>query len=235
MKLIKLETERDYNKVHHLPFNRGYKVRQDLIQAMNTYGFTVPMLFLLTDVMDGVKRMWLVDGQHRMITAQFLGIPSYAVVIEKPEIKTKDDIVLFTASLNSKSKKWTMLNYVEAYNYLNYPEYETLIKLHNQYPYSINTTASLLAGKPGRGGVSKEVHDGAFIVRDLEGTKDCLMFAAKLSKYQRMTSRMLLSLRIVMNNSKFNKARFLDNYKKNSASIKDLDLNDYSNIFLSWL
>jgi hypothetical protein len=235
MKLIKLETERDYAKVNHLPFNRKFGVRQDLIDGMNEFGFIVPMILLLTDVMDGVKKLWLVDGQHRMITAQFLEIPSYAVIIEHSKIKTKDDIVLFTASLNSKGKKWTMLNYVEAYNYLNYSEYETLIKTYNSFPYSINTVASLLAGKPGRSGVSKEVHEGQFVVRDLEGTKDCLSFAAKLSKYQKLTSRMLLSLRIVMNNSRFNKNNFYNSYKANANSIKDLDLNDYSNIFLSWL
>jgi hypothetical protein len=235
MKLIKLESEKDYLKINHLPFNRKFGVRQDLIESMNEFGFTVPILILKTDIMDGKPNYWFVDGQHRMITAQFLQIPSFAIVIESEKIKTKDDIVLFVASLNSRTKKWTMLNYVEAYNYLNYKEYEILIKTHNNYPYSINTIASLLAGKPGRGGVAKEVHEGKFIVTDLEGTKDCLNFAANLSKYQRMTSRMLLSLRIVMNNSKFNKKSFMNSYKDNAKNIKDLDLNDYSNIFLSWL
>ena len=60
MKLINFNGASDYNKLNHLPFNRGFSVRQDLIEKMNLYGFNCPLHLIETDIIDGKKKKWLV-------------------------------------------------------------------------------------------------------------------------------------------------------------------------------
>jgi hypothetical protein len=84
MKLITFNGASDYNKINHLPFNRKFCVRTDLMQKMNTYGFTCPIFLIETSLIDGKKKKWLVDGQHRAVTAAFLNIPFTGIVLDIP-------------------------------------------------------------------------------------------------------------------------------------------------------
>lgn len=235
MKLITLSTEKDFAKVAHLPFNREFSVRQDLINSMNEFGFTVPIQLLSTNIMDGKKRLWLLDGQHRMITAQFLELPVLAFVMENDRIKTKEDLVRYVANLNSKSKQWRMMNYVEAYNYLGYPEYEKLIKLTNSVPYSANTVATLLSGNRGKGLKTRAVQEGRFKIHDYDGTIECLKYSKELGKFQKLTSRMLIALKLVMGLKHFDPVVFAEMYRRNAKLVKDMNLDDYSEMFMSWI
>lgn len=237
MKLIKLNTKKEINKLNHLPFNRKFKVRNDLIEKMNQYGFTVPILVLLTDIVNGITSKWIVDGQHRLSTAIYLNITPYAVVKTSEELglHTMEDIVKYVASLNSASKAWNLLNYVESYNYLNYKEYRKLLELTNKSPYSVNTIGQLLYGIRGRGYCTKQIKEGNFVANNYSHVKNCLALAAHLSKYQRITSRMIISLNYVCGLKTFNKNKFIMHFIKNSNQLNEMQLDDYTDIFSSWI
>lgn len=234
MKLITFNGASDYNKLNHLPFNRKFSVRQDLINKMNTYGFTCPIFLIETDLIDGKKKKWLVDGQHRAVTAAFLNIPFYAIVIDH-KFNSISEIVHFVASLNSAQKPWSAINYVESYNFLNYPEYNILLTIKNSCPYSIETISSLLAGHRRSGWTITHLKNGTFVANHIEQTKYSLSLAAKLGKYQKLTSRMLLALNYVASLKTFDEEKFTLQYKTNAKAIKELKLDDYSDIFSSWL
>lgn len=234
MKLITFNGASDYNKLNHLPFNRKFSVRQDLINKMNTYGFTCPIFLIETDLIDGKKKKWLVDGQHRAVTAAFLNIPFYAIVIDH-KFNSISEIVHFVASLNSAQKPWSAINYVESYNFLNYPEYNILLTIKNSSPYSIETISSLLAGNRRSGWTITHLKNGTFVANHIEQTKYSLSLAAKLGKYQKLTSRMLLALNYVASLKTFDEEKFTLQYKTNAKAIKELKLEDYSDIFSSWL
>jgi hypothetical protein len=234
MKLITFNGASDYNKLNHLPFNRNFSVRQDLIDKMNTYGFTCPIFLIETDLIDGKKKKWLVDGQHRAVTAAFLNIPFYALVVDL-KFKSISEIVHYVASLNSAQKPWSAINYVESYNFLNYPEYNILLTIKNSCPYSIETIASVLAGYRRSGYNLSSLKNGTFVANHVKETKYTLTLAAKLGKYQKLTSRMLLALNYVASLKTFDEERFTLQYKTNAKVIKELKLDDYSDIFSSWL
>lgn len=234
MKLITFNGASDYQKLNHLPFNRSFSVRQDLIEKMNTYGFTCPIFLIETDLIDGKKKKWLVDGQHRAITAAFLDISFYAIILDI-KFKSIAEIVHYVASLNSAQKPWSAINYVESYNFLNYKEYNTLLKIKNSSPYTVETISSILAGHRQSGHSLKHLKNGTFVANHIKETKYTLALAAKLGKYQKLTSRMLLALNYVASLKTFDEERFTLQYKTNAKAIKELKLDDYSDIFSSWL
>lgn len=234
MKIVKYNGVADYGKLNHLPFNRSFNVREELINKMNTYGFTCPIHIIKTSLIDGKMKEWVADGQHRAVTAAFLNIPFTGVVIEH-EFKTIQEIVHYVASLNSAQKPWAAINYVESYNFLGYKEYNTLLKIKNSCPYSIETVSSLLAGHRRTGYTVNNLKNGTFVANHITETKYTLSLAASLSKYQKLTSRMVIALNYVASLKTFDEDKFTLQYKTNAKAIKELKLDDYSDIFSSWL
>jgi|TARA_R110000868_G_scaffold823_4_gene6209 hypothetical protein len=238
MKHITLLSEKDFGKLNFLPFNRSYHVRNDLINNMNIFGFTVPIILLNTDIIDGKRRYFVIDGQHRCASAQYLKIPIEAIVFtqEETNIETLEDIVNFVSSMNSASKPWSLLNYVEAYNFLNYPEYHKLITITNSCPYTVNTVAAMLMGFRSRtSGANAKVKEGKFVSYLYNETLYTLELASKLSKYERLTSRMVLALHYVASLKSFDEGKFIAMYKDKSKQLKELKLDDYTDVFSSWL
>ena len=240
MKHITLLSDKDFGKLNFLPFNRTYYVRNDLISNMNIFGFTVPIILLNTDIIDGKFKYYVIDGQHRCATAQYLNIPVEAVVFtqEETNITTLEDIVNFVSSMNSASKPWSLLNYVEAYNFLNYPEYHKLITITNSCPYTVNTVAMMLIGfRSGRGssGSNIRVKEGKFKCNLYDETIYTLKLASKLSKHERLTSRMVLALHYVASLKSFDEEKFISMYKTKCKQLKELKLDDYTDVFSSWL
>lgn len=233
MKIKKFDKD-SYHTLNHFSFNRNFYVREDLIEKMNIYGFTVPINIIRTDVIDGKMKNYIADGQHRALTAVFLGIEFYGIIIEK-EFKNVAEIVEYVSSLNSTSRGWKALNYVEAYNHLNIPDYQVLLKIKNGCPYSVETLATILAGNTARGSVASRVRNGTFKINALDETIRAIEFAAKLSKYEKLTSRMLLALSGTMSLKRFDEAKFVTAYRKNAKVVKDMKLDDYSDIFNSWV
>lgn len=236
MKQKIFKTEKDFKKINHLPFNREYSVRQDLIKSMNQSGFIVPIILLNTDLVDGQEKLWILDGQHRCITAQFLNIPVIGEIIEPNNINSVEDIVQLVSSLNSNSKRWNLKNYAEAYNFLGFPDYRELLKVTHSCPYSVSTVGDLLNGHANsKGGASKYIQNGTFKIVDKIGTVEAIRYAAELSSFERVSARMLVALKRTMGLKTFDKALFTKKYKENLNIIRDLKLEDYTNIFQSWV
>lgn len=235
MKLLTFKNQEEYNKLKHLPFNREFRYRDDLASKMNTYGFQGAILLIETDLISGKKELFVADGQHRALTANRLGIPFYGTLNTEIEFKSISDIVLFVASLNSTQKKWSADDYIRAYCYLNFKEYKTLVKIKQGCPFSSTTVASMLLGFRSKGFGVRHLEEGTFVCNLLEETKYTLSLAAKLSKYGTLTSRMALALHYVASLKTFDEEKFTKKYKENYKIIRELKLDDYSDIFSSWL
>ena len=88
MKLIQLNGVSGYKKLNHLPFNRDYILRKGLVASMKKRGFIIPILVCYTTAIDGVRQLYILDGQHRALAAQYLDITFYANVLGiEPETK----------------------------------------------------------------------------------------------------------------------------------------------------
>ena len=238
MKLITLKTEKDFKKLHYLPFNRSYYVRNDLITNMNRFGFSVPIILVMIKLFDGITKIFVIDGQHRCATAQYLGIPVNAILYTQEErnIETMTDLVEFVASMNSSAKPWNLMDYAQVYNYLNYPEYKTLITVTNSSPYKISTISNMLAGfRSSRGSASNKIKDGSFKCNLYKETMYTLNLSSKLSKYQKLTARMVLALHYVASLKSFDEKKFIKAYQDKCLEIKELKLDNYTDIFSSWV
>ena len=235
MKQITLKTEKDFNKIHHLPFNREYSVRQDLIKNMNHSGFIVPIILMFTNIVDGQWKLWLLDGQNRMITARFLRINVTAQIITPTNVNTIEDLVHLVSTMNVTSKRWKLQNYIEVFNFLGYPQYRRLLQIKHKSPFSLNTVAQMLMGIHGRGGVSKIVSTGKFKIQDEKRTIEAIEYAAYLTKWCKVEARMLISLKRVMSLPNFDKELFSKKYENNIDLLKELRLPDYTELFSSWV
>lgn len=233
MKLITFKPE-DYNKLSHLPFNRNFSVRQSLIESMTKLGFIAPLILIKTDLIDGKWRTYIADGQNRAISASFLNIVFYGVLLPN-KFKSLSEIVTLVAKLNALQNPWNANNYAEAYNFLGYKEYNTLLTIKHKTPYTTPTVASLLYGVRTRGNVTAAIKEGKFKVNLLKETNYTLNCASKLSKIERLSGRMLSSLHNVTMLSSFDEVKFIKEYEKNAKVIKDMSLDDYTDIFTEWL
>jgi len=234
MKVIKFNGKQDYSKLNHLPFNRRFTVRTDLVQSMNDFGFIDPIKLIETDIITGKKELFVADGQHRAITAAFLNIKFYGIIIDVV-FTTKESLVEFVANLNSTHKVWTISNYVDSYAYLQKEPYKTLLSYKEKSPYSLYALATMLYGYRSKNSVTKKIEDGTFVINNEEGTKYTLSLAAKYSKHEPLTNRMLLALNYVCSLTSFNEPKFEAIYKEKAKQIKELKLDDYTDVFSSWI
>lgn len=228
-------TKKFYNdSLNFLPFNRKYKVRKDLIESMNKYGWIVDAILVRTDLF-GEEKIFVADGQNRIATAMYLGITPKAKIIDGNFEEVKD-LVYFVAGLNTTQKPWRTLDYVKNYAFLNIQDYIELLKITNSNPYSVNTNATMLYGyRSQRGGASIKIREGVFKINQKENTLQTLEYAAKLSKHVSMTSRMVLALHYVSSLNGFDFDKFEKQYIKNAECVKELKLDDYTDVFSSWL
>jgi hypothetical protein len=233
MKLIQIDKKFYESKIHHLPFNRKFSVRNDLIEKMNLYGFTVPAILIRSNIF-GKNQLFIADGQNRLATAMYLNITAQAVIVDYTS-SNKEDIVQFVASLNSAQKNWRIDDYVHAFAFFGDKDYQFLLKIASKTPYSLSTVGILLYGYRSRGSVTDKIKNGEFKVNNFEDTDKSLKLAAKLSTYEKLTSRMLLAFHYVRSLSTFKEDVFTRQYKKNAKCVKELKLDDYTDIFSSWI
>jgi len=141
MKLIKFKGQKDYDKINHLPFNREYNLRPSLVESMKNKGF-IDAISLCYSTAFGTKELYLLDGQHRALAANYLNIEFYGNVNEKI-IETKEELVELVATYNNTSVCWELITYVKAYIALNYEDYVELYKVSKENGFSVKTIASL--------------------------------------------------------------------------------------------
>lgn len=234
MKIVKFKTEAEYKKLQHLPFNRNYGYRNDLAEKMNMYGFVGSIIIIETDIFTGKIQQYVADGQNRAATAARLGIEFQGAVVDH-QFNSIPDIVQFVASLNSTQKAWSPSDYVKSYVYLNFKDYLTLVEVKKSCPFTLTTVANMLYGYRSRGTVTDKLKDGTFKCNQLKETQYTLSIAAKLSKVGEMSSRMVIALHYVASLKNFDESKFTKAYIANYQIIKELKLDDYSDVFASWL
>jgi hypothetical protein len=237
-KVIYTFSKTDRVQLQNLPWNRNTSLRSDLINSMNKHGFIGTIDVIKTDIIDGNINFYTADGNHRKMAAFELNIPVEAIIHEN-KFNSVNELVEFIAMLNNTQKPWTVANFVHSYATLQKESYVTLQRFANKYKnFSLSTLAALLHGIRSYktpGSMTKVLKEGTFKINHLETTKKVLEYAAKLSKYQAFTSRMILALNYIYNRTDFVEEMFTENFKYKAKTIKELKLDDYTDIFTSWM
>ena len=231
---VTIKSERDASKYKHIPFNREYGYRKDLASSMNIWGFHTAIIIIKTALFTGKVEYFVIDGQNRLATAIQLRKEVYAEIIER-EFTTIEDIVKFMAALNTTQKSWTPDNYVNIWSYLGREDYKILTSIKTKCDFTVTTVAAMLYGFRSRGTVAKRIREGAFKCNLITETEYTLLLSAKLSKYGHLTSRMAIALHYVASLPSFNEDKFIKAYSIHYREIKDNSIDDFSDIFTSWL
>jgi hypothetical protein len=102
---------------------------QKMVKSIRTMSVVRPIICVKVKFIDGLERLYVVDGQHlfKALSAEGLEIP-YVII----ETTDKVDLVHKMALLNNSSKSWTLLNYINAFK-MHIPDYNTLFSLRNMY------------------------------------------------------------------------------------------------------
>lgn len=220
-------------KINSMPFNRDAKVRKDLIVNMIKYGFTVPILMIKTNLLDGFERIYIVDGHNRAITALYLNIPFFGVLLPN-KFSNLEELVEFVSSLNNSQKAWINMDYIRSYAHVGKKEYIDLIQIKSKTPYSITAAATILSSV-GKTAQSENIKKGNFKITRLAEAQEVFKYAGELSKYKPLSNRMVLSLSSVMALEIFDKKKFEESYAKYCHKISKLSLDSFESTFISWL
>ena len=220
-------------KVFMLPFNRDAFPKSILISKIKKYGFLVPILLVKTDVIDGVMRIYIVDGQHRALSCLSLNVPFYGILHDM-KFKDKDELVEFVASLNSTQKTWNTNDYIKAFASVGLSEYHALIDVRKRCTFSYITLAQIY-GNSNASLAANSLKNGNFKVQRKKEADKVLEYARELAHYKPSTNRMLLSLNRVMSISIFKKKKFTEAYAKYVHQLSKLHLDSFDDTFVSWL
>lgn len=232
--VIWIYTEAQYKKLQHAPFNREYGYRTDLAKSMKKSGWLGMIIIIKTAAITGKLESFIIDGQNRAATAIQLGIPFRAEVIHR-EFLTLEEIIEFVATLNTTQMPWSPEVFVKAWTYLGRDAYKVLTAIKSTCDFTITTVAAMLYGFRSRSIVANHIRQGTFTVNLIKETEYTIKLSQKLLKYGKLTSRMAIALHYVCSLPIFNEAKFIAAYKLHYKEIKDNNIDDFSDIFTSWV
>ncbi len=174
----------------------------------------------------GKKGLYIIDGQHlyHALLRNNMDFPYVEIKVENDR-----DLVEKIALLNSSSKSWTLLDYIQAWTFVN-PQYKTLMKHFNTYDLEILQVASILHSNKvsviADSNISKIVKTGEFNVINEEKCIelfDCITDTLKIiPRMDRMSNKTFVSAYVDYYNctKDYDHDKFLKFLKKNVKQLK---------------
>lgn len=115
----------DYSLFNFFDFNR--KVDKNhvnkLAESMKVRGFRGAIIVIKTSLVDGIERLYILDGQHRFSSAEQLGIDFKFEIVE---IKTELALAQYIADVNNSSKAWGTNQFLNVWSDMKIKEYVKL-------------------------------------------------------------------------------------------------------------
>jgi len=232
MKHISQKTTRSYNTFHFLPMNREVnpKHAEKMVESIRDMGCIRDIIVADTALIDGQKKKFIVDGQHLFTALVREGMP---IRYREIEVKTEEDLVSSMASLNNTSKSWGLIDYVNAWKYVN-PDYMKLIKYINLYNLEPTMIAMIGMEQYTSTGLSSIIKKGKFsmtnpIVQQM--CKDFSDFFVKIGKADRWVKFNFLKV-FGHVYGKYDHAKSLKNLDKHLSVIKSMSDNTHAQSFI---
>jgi len=143
--------------------------------SVGRLGILRPIVIAKISFIDGVRRSYLIDGQHLFNACSRLGINVPYIEIS---IANEQELIEVIAKLNTSSKTWCMRDYVLAWSYIK-ASYRTLSEFSRIYDFDLGIIAALLhwggfsainTSGPGSS-ISKIIKRGDFTVKNQSEAK----------------------------------------------------------------
>lgn len=97
-----------------------------IVNSIQKMGVVRPVVTVITSCIDGIRRRYVLDGQHLITGLQRLGLEIPYVTLYSESLQ---EIIEMIALLNASSKSWVLMDYIVAWKAL--PEKEDYKILYN--------------------------------------------------------------------------------------------------------
>lgn len=159
----------NYNDFNFLHFNRKVETRHvmEIVESIRRHGVLSFVNVVVTDCIDGVKQMYIVDGQHRFEAFRYLGYPILYTVVEASD---KKEIVRLIADLNKTSRRWSTRNFMTAWSSLKIDDYTEIDTALTNTKLPITLILEVFSERD-RSSATKLFQDGDFEIVNREKNK----------------------------------------------------------------
>ena len=173
-KELKVNLAADYSKFAVLPMNRGIDSKhvQKMIASIRKMGVLRCVITTTTDIIDGVKKRYIIDGQHLATALEREGKPIPYIDIT---VESEKDLIEKMAYLNNSSKSWDLMNYINAWKMIQ-PDYMKLFKWKNMYDIEITMLAAIGVNNAGFRSSSQSIKTGDFKITNPNAEDMCKAF-----------------------------------------------------------
>ncbi len=163
---VYVHSSMNYDDFYFLPFNRKTTNKHvvDIVESVKMFGVLTFVVVVETDVVNGVMRKWIVDGQHRFKAYKYEGLP---ILYTKAHASTKHELVRLIAKLNHTSKNWSLINYLDAWTSLHIEEYLILKEAYERTSLPLTMLLQIYENKTNRKNAQLAFCDGRFKVVNL--------------------------------------------------------------------
>lgn len=156
----------DYDRFQRLPhgLNRELDYRHTAImrRSVSLHGNKRLVIIIKTDVIDGVMREYIADGQHLFEALITLGMH---IVYTYHIVGTKEQLVQFLTDMNNTAKPWTLMNYIDAWAELT-DDYKHLQRSITRYGIKPQGIAMVAMNLPSRATIAHLIKLGRYHIVD---------------------------------------------------------------------
>lgn len=173
-KELKIKHVTDYSKFAVLPMNRGIDSKhvQKMISSIRKMGVLRCVITCTTDIIEGIMKTYIIDGQHLATALEREGMPIPHVDIT---IESEEDLIEKMAYLNNSSKSWDLMNYINAWKMIR-PDYMKLFKWKNMYDIEITMLAIIGVNNGGFRHSTSSIKTGVFKITNPRAEEMCKAF-----------------------------------------------------------
>ena len=189
-----------------------------LAESVIKMGIIRPVVIAYVSFIDGIKKPYIIDGQHlfNALIRNNMDIPYVTI-----EVKDKTDLVEKIALLNASSKNWSMCDYVTAWASLS-QDYVKLNHYYQVYDIDLATLATILLGSSVDGSNTvRAIKNGKFKIVDekfnvsiLDNVTDLLKVIPRMARNDNKYATREY-VKFLRNIKTYNHKKFIDNLKKN--------------------
>jgi hypothetical protein len=235
-KVFVTKTSDNYEMFHLLPMNRiiDGKVVELIVRSIRSMGVFRPVVCIKTDVLDGILRTYVLDGQHLLRACEREGI---AVPYVYVEIEEELDIVNKMAFMNSSSKSWVLKDYVNAWRYYlaDYGKLKKYTEIYNLEVLMVSQICNDVRGAGNMAGGSASIKTGEFKITNPNAEEMCKLFSdlfIAIGRADRWVKHQFLYVFLQAYGPKYDHDKTLKNIKKHMAQIKIMSDVDKANEYI---
>lgn len=174
--------------------------------------------YLLTVIIVNAKKQ-IIDGQHRFIVCEELGLPIYYAIKRDyglPEVHT----------YNQNTSNWGLNQFMNSYVSMGFKQYEVYKHFKQKYNFGHAESMALLMGLAAAGGgtLTKDFRNGKFKVRDLLGAEKIARHVYEFAAYYegfRRANFVLAINKIVRTVGGYDPKRMIKKLQFQSAKLRD--------------